>query len=213
LIQRIIKVGAPAMLEQLVMRFGMVTYTRVVSGLGTMVYAAHQIGMNIVGLSFTPGMGFGMAATSLVGRSLGRKRPDWAETYGWQTRRIGTMVATFMGFVFFFGGGYLAALYTDDPDVIKNAATALKIIALVQPLQSTQFILAGALRGAGDTRWPLISTLVGVVFVRVALATLFVKVLNWGLMGAWLAMAIDQCTRSMFIYFRYRSGHWKTARV
>ncbi len=213
LIQRIIKVGAPAMLEQLVMRFGMVTYTRVVSGLGTMVYAAHQIGMNIVGLSFTPGMGFGMAATSLVGRSLGRKRPDWAETYGWQTRRIGTMVATFMGFVFFFGGGYLAALYTDDPDVIKNAATALKIIALVQPLQSTQFILAGALRGAGDTRWPLISTLVGVVFVRVALATLFVNVLDWNLPGAWLAMAIDQCTRSMFIYFRYRSGHWKTARV
>ncbi|HHW98303.1 MAG TPA: MATE family efflux transporter, partial [Firmicutes bacterium] len=96
---------------------------------------------------------------------------------------------------------------------IKNAATVLKIIALVQPLQSTQFILAGALRGAGDTRWPLISTLVGVVFVRVALATLFVNVFNLGLIGAWLATAIDQCTRSGFIYFRYRSGHWKATKV
>lgn len=213
LIQRIVKVGAPAMLEQVIMRFGMIVYARIVADLGTMVYAAHQIGMNIMGLSFTPGMGFGMAATSLVGRSLGRKRPDWAETYGWQTRRIGNMVAAFMGVVFFFGGGFLASLYTDDPLVIKNAANALKIIALVQTLQSTQFILAGALRGAGDTRWPLISTLVGVVFVRVALATWFVKGLGWGLLGAWLATAIDQCTRSTFIYIRYKSGRWKAVKV
>lgn len=213
LMQRIAKIGAPAMLEQVIMRFGMLTYTRVVSGLGTMVYAAHQIGMNIMGLSFSPGMGFGMAATSLVGRSLGAKRPDWAETYGWQTRRVGNMVAAFMGVVFFFGGGILASLYTDDPEVIRNAANVLKIIALVQTLQSTQFILAGALRGAGDTRWPLISTLVGIIFVRVALANLFVKVFLWGLTGAWLATAIDQCTRSAFIYFRYRSGRWKATKV
>ncbi len=213
LIKRVVRVGSPAMLEQVIMRFGMITYVRVVSGLGTIVYAAHQIGMNILGLSFSPGMGFSMAATSLVGRSLGRKRPDWAETYGWQTRRVGNMVAAFMGIVFFFGGGFLASLYTDDPEVIKNAATVLKIIALVQPLQSTQFILAGALRGAGDTRWPLISTLVGVVFVRVALAKLFVNVLDLSLFGAWLATAIDQCTRSGFIYFRYRSGHWKATKV
>lgn len=213
LIKRIVNIGTPAMLEQVIMRFAMVTFTRVVSGLGTMVFAAHQIGMNIVGLSFTPGMGFGMAATSLVGRSLGRKRPDWAEIYGWQTRRVGMMVASVMGVLFFFGGGFLASLYTDDPQVIANAAIALKIIALVQPLQSTQFILAGALRGAGDTRWPLISTFVGTVGVRIALSFLFVTVLGWGLVGAWLAMAIDQCTRSTFIYFRYRSGLWKATKV
>ena len=213
LMQRVVRVGLPAMLEQLIMRFGMMTYTRVVSGLGTSVYAAHQIGMNIVGLSFSPGLGFGMTATSLVGRSLGRKRPDWAETYGWQTRRMGMMVASAMGIVFFFGGGLLARLYTDDVAVIANTVIALRIIAFVQPLQSTQFILAGALRGAGDTRWPLISTLVGTVVVRVALAMLFVNRLGWGLPGAWLAMAIDQATRSAFIYWRYKSGHWKAIKV
>lgn len=213
LMKRIINVGSPAMVEQLVMRFGMITYTKIVSGLGTMVFAAHQIGMNIMGLSFTPGMGFGMAATSLVGRSLGRKRPDWAETYGWETRRMGNIVAAVMGVLFFFGGGFLASLYTDDPLVIANAAGALKIIAIVQTLQSTQFILAGALRGAGDTRWPLISTIVGIVVIRTSLATLFVKSFNWGLKGAWFANAIDQSARSAFIYFRYKSGLWKTTKV
>ncbi|MGI6344576.1 MAG: MATE family efflux transporter [Bacillota bacterium] len=201
------------MIEQVVMRFAMMTFTRVVSGLGTTIYAAHQIGINITGLSFSPGMGFGMAATSLVGRSLGAKRPDRAEMYGWQTRRIGMFVASAMGLLFFFGGGLLASLYSDEAPVIADAARVLRIIALVQPLQSTQFILAGALRGAGDTRWPLIATFVGTVGVRVSLALLFVNVFGWGLLGAWLAMAIDQTTRSAFIYFRYRSGRWKTVKV
>lgn len=213
LIQRIVRVGLPAMLEQVVLRFGVITYTRIVSGLGTMIYAAHQIGMNIVGLSFTPGQGFSMAATSLVGRSLGSRRPDRAERYGWETRYVGMHVAGAMGLIFFFGGGMIARLYTDDPTVVNMAATCLKIIAIVQLAQSSQFILAGALRGAGDTKWPLISTMMGVVGVRVALATLFVRVLNMGLNGAWYAMAIDQFCRSLFIYFRYRSGRWKELRV
>ncbi|HAZ22829.1 MAG TPA: MATE family efflux transporter [Firmicutes bacterium] len=213
LIKRIAKIGSPAMAEQLMMRLGIITFTKVVAGLGTTIYAAHQIGINIVGLSFTPGMGFGMAASSLVGRSLGAKRPDWAELYGWQTRRVGMYVAAFMGLVFFFGGEYLAALYTTDPIVIKNAALTLKIIAFVQTFQSSQFILAGALRGAGDTRWPLISTIVGVVGVRALLSILFVNGFGWGLTGAWVAMALDQLTRSGFIYFRYKSGRWKTTKV
>lgn len=213
LIKRMTVIGAPAMLEQVVMRFGMIAFTVVVAGLGTNIYAAHQIAISIVGLSFTPGMGFGMAATSLVGRSLGQKRPDWAELYGWQTRRIGTTVSGFMAIMFFCFGRQLAALYTSNPEVIKNAAIALKIIALVQTLQSSQFILAGALRGAGDTRWPLIATMAGVVGVRVVLGFLFVNMLGWGLPGAWIAMACDQSTRSAFIYFRYRSGHWKTTKV
>lgn len=213
MIRRITRIGLPAMMEQVILRIGIIQFTRVVSGLGMDIFAAHQIGINVVGLSFTPGTGFGMAASSLVGRSLGGKRHDWAEIYGWQTRRAGMVVAGCMAVVFFFGGRLLAGLYTNDPSVIDNAAMALRIIALIQTLQSSQLILAGALRGAGDTRWPLISTMVGVVGVRVILAMLFVNVLGWGLLGAWVAMAFDQCTRSAFIYFRYKSGRWKTVCV
>lgn len=213
LIKRIFTIGLPAMLEQLVMRFGNIAFTIVVAGLGTLTFAAHQIAMNIVSLSFTPGQGFGMAATSLVGRSLGNRRPDHAELYGWETRRIGMFVAGTMAVIFFVFGNYVAALYTHDPIVIHQAAISLKIIALVQLFQSSQFILAGALRGAGDTRWPLISTFIGVAGVRVVLALFFVNVLHLGLVGAWCAMALDQTTRSMVIYFRYKSNHWKNARV
>ncbi len=213
LIKRIVNVGIPAMGEQLVMRFGNILFTKTVAGLGTVTYAAHQVANNIMNLSFTPGQGFSQAATSLVGRSLGQKRPEWAETYGWQTRYVGTIVAGTMAAGFFFFGPAIASLYTNDPTVIAQAALALKVIAVVQFSQSTQVILAGALRGAGDTRWPLISTMIGVAGVRVVLAMLFINVFHFGLIGAWLAMAIDQMTRSVVIVLRYRTGRWKTQRV
>jgi putative MATE family efflux protein len=213
LISRVVRVGFPSMLEQLLMRFGNIVFTKTVSGLGMATYAAHQIGMNIQSLSFTPGHGFGMAATSLVGRSLGEKRPDKAEKYGWQTRRIGQYVAVTMGLLFFFGGRQIASLYTDDPAVIGTAALVLKVSAFIQPFQSSQFILAGALRGAGDTRWPLISTFVGVAGIRALLAVLFVNVLRLGVVGAWYALLLDQFTRSLVVYYRYNSKRWQKAQV
>ncbi len=118
-----------------------------------------------------------------------------------------------MGLIFFFFGRQIATLYTDDPEVINIVGLVLKVAAFVQPFQSTQFILAGALRGAGDTRWPLISTFIGVAGIRVVLALLFVNVLELGVIGAWYALLVDQFTRSLVIYFRYNSKHWQKARV
>ena len=213
LIQRISKIGSNAAIEQLVMRGGQIAFARVVAGLGTTTFAAHQIALNVLSLSFMPGQAFGMSATTLVGQSLGAKDPTLAERCGYEARRLGMIVASFMGLVFFFGGGWIASLYTSDPEVIKYSALALKIIALVQPAQSTQFILAGGLRGAGDTRWPMYSTIMGVWVGRVLLSILFVTYMGFGLVGAWAAMAIDQLGRSMFISYRFKTGHWKKIKV
>lgn len=213
LVKRILKIGFPAALEQFVMRGGMLTFVRIVASLGTVTYAAHQIALNILGLSFMPGMAFGMAATTLVGQNLGAQRPDWAERSGYETRHLGIILASFMGAVFFFFGPWIIRLYTSDPEVIRLGSIALKIIGLIQPAQSSQFVLAGGLRGAGDTRWPLYATAAGVWGVRITLAYFLVLHLGLGLTGAWLAMAVDQFTRSLFIGYRYKSGKWKAVKV
>jgi putative MATE family efflux protein len=213
LVGRIVKVGIPAAIEQLVMRSGQVVFVRVVASLGFVTMAAHQIALNIMSLSFMPGQGFGMAASTLIGMNLGAKQPDVAEKCGMETRRLGMTVATVLGVFFFIFGNRIVAMYNSNPAVIAQGALALKIIGLVQPAQVTQFILAGGLRGAGDTKWPLYSTAIGIWGVRVLLAYIFVIHLKWGLIGAWSAMALDQFTRSLFITMRFRSGRWKTARV
>lgn len=212
-IRRIFNIGLNSAIEQFILRGGQVTFARVVSGLGTAVFASHQIGLNILSLSFMPGQAFGIAATTLVGQSLGAKDPELAAKCGSEARRLGMYVGTFMALLFFLFGRQIAGLYTDNVEVIARTALVLRVYAFLQPAQSTQFILAGALRGAGDTRWPLYSTALGIWGGRVAFSWLFINIFGLGLLGAWLAMALDQLGRSIFISVRFKSGKWKAIRV
>ncbi|MCR4401285.1 MAG: MATE family efflux transporter [Firmicutes bacterium] len=212
LIRRIVRIGIPAAIEQIILRGGQLAYLRIVAGFGTAVVASHQIAMNILGLSFMPGQAFAVAATTLVGQGLGARRPDLAERGALETRRIGMIVSGFMAFVFILFGRYIAMLYSNDPIVVAKTAIVLRIIGLVQPAQSTQFILAGGLRGAGDTKWPLYSTAVGIWGFRVALGYVLAVISRMELVGAWIAMAIDQVVRSAIITFRFRGGRWKLAK-
>lgn len=87
------------------------------------------------------------------------------------------------------------------------------MIAVIQPFQSSQLILTGALRGAGDTLWTMISTFFGVLVVRVTLGFIFVNLLQWGIAGAWMAVLIDQLMRWVIIYLRFRSGRWRSITI
>ena len=207
------KIGLPSALEQLALRSGMILFIQIVSGLGTVVFAAHNIGMNILTLSFTLGQAFGIAASSLVGRALGAGDANLAEKYASRTGKIGSMCGAILGLVFFFGAEYIVSFYSSDPEIIRNAAIAIRVAAITQPFQSHQLIVAGSLRGAGDTIFPLISTFLGILIIRVAAATFFVQVLGLGILGAWLAVMLDQIIRWFLIAMRFQSGKWKRMKL
>jgi putative MATE family efflux protein len=213
LVRRIIRVGLPAAGEQAVMRGGVVLFLRVVAGLGTVTFAAHQIALNVWSLSYTPGSAFSIAATTLVGQHLGARRPDLAERAGQATNRIAAVLAVATGIFFVLGRRWIFGLYSGDAQVASEGEIAMIILGLIQPLQSIQFAYAGGLRGAGDTRFPLLSTFLGVWPFRLGLGYLLVDGLGLGLLGAWLAIAADQTCRSLLILWRWRSGRWKLARV
>lgn len=208
IMRRIFKVGFPAAIEQVVMRSGQMTFARIISSFGTVTYAAHQVAINVEGFSFTPGQAFQIATTSLVGQSLGAKKPKRAIRTGWEAVKIGIAIAVGVGLVYFFFGKYVVLLYTDDLEVTQLATGALRIIAIAQPFMLTNFILSGGLRGAGDTKWTLYITMAGVWGVRVVLAYLLAIRMNMGLFGAWIAMAMDMATRAVLIFLRFRAGHW-----
>lgn len=197
------------MLEQVALRGGILIFTKLVTGLGTLAYATHQICLNILSLSFTPGQAFGIAASTLSGRSLGAEEPDLAEDYIHKCSRIGALIASLMGVTFFFFGSVIAGFYTNSQEVVDQSANILRLVAIIQPFQSSQLIIAGGLRGAGDTVWTLIATFIGVLGIRVAFAWYFVKVLGLGLMGAWMAIFIDQFIRWIIISLRFRTNRWK----
>lgn len=209
IIYNLTKIGIPASLEQIAMRVGILVFSKIIASLGTVAYATHQIAINILSLSFTPGQSFGIAASTMSGRSLGAEDPDLAERYIKECSKVGSFISFTMGIIFFFFGGHIAGLYTSNQEVIKEAAGVLRLIAFIQPFQSSQLILAGGLRGAGDTVWTLISTFIGILLIRVILAYYFVIVLEVGLIGAWLAILIDQFMRWIMINLRFRTDKWK----
>lgn len=207
---KIVDIGIPAMIEQLVMRAGMIIYSKTVASLGTVAFATHQVCMNIQALSFMNGQAFAVSATSLMGQSLGKKRPDMAQAYTQRTRMMGMSVSLFLAFVFFFFGRNIVALYSGgDMAIVEAGAVIMMMVAFMQPFQSSQFILAGALRGAGDTRMTAVITFITVLLVRPGLAILFTKVMDFGLNGAWYAMVIDQILRSVLVIARFNTGRWK----
>ncbi|MEW6398238.1 MAG: MATE family efflux transporter [Bacillota bacterium] len=213
LLRRILNVGIPSAAEQLAMSLGILMFVRVVTSLGMTTYAAHQIAVNLTNLTFPISMGFAISATALVGQSLGARRLRLAERYAYAARVLAFGLVTALSLVFALFSLSLARMYTTDGQVTVLASSALRIAAISQPGLALYMVLAGALRGAGDTRWPLYMTLVGIWVVRLSLGYLGVMVLPLGLYGVWGAIACDQWARAVLVSSRFRSRRWQTIRV
>lgn len=211
-LSNMVNIGLPAMIEQLLMRIGVIIFNKTIASLGTSAYATHQVCMNILALTFMTGQAFAVSATTLVGQSLGRRRPDMAEAYCSKTRRIGFISAIAFTIIFIFFGENIVALYNSDPSIITTGGKIMFFVAFLQPLQTSQFIIAGGLRGAGDTRATAIITFITVLLMRPTLAILFVNA-GMGLYGAWLAFVMDQMVRSFLVLTRYQSGRWKLIQI
>ncbi|MBR4692637.1 MAG: MATE family efflux transporter [Oscillospiraceae bacterium] len=213
IISGIVKVGIPSMIEQLFMRVGMIIFTRTVTSLGSVQFATHMICMNIQSMSFMIGQGFAVSSTSLVGQSLGKKRPDMAEHYSRRCRNFGLAAAVLIGLLFFLFRRTLVGFYNKDAELLALGSYIMIYVAVLQPFQANQFILGGSLRGAGDTRFTAIVMLITIVGIRTALAYLLVTLLHMELTGAWIAVAADQIARSLIIMARYNTGKWKKIKL
>ena len=211
-LENMLGIGFPAMVEQLLMRAGMIIFAKTVATLGTTAYATHQVCMNIQALSFMTGQAFAVSATTLMGQSLGKRRTDMAQAYCSRTRTVGFTFSLVLAAVFVFFGGTIVGFYNSDPEIIRMGGRIMLIVAFLQPFQSSQFIIAGGLRGAGDTRTTAIITFITVLLVRPITAIVLVS-LGMGLYGAWFAMAADQVLRSALVLARYQSGKWKNIKL
>ncbi len=213
ILARILDIGIPASIEQLVRNSSMILFSFLVAGLGTVAMAANEIAMNIQSMSMMPGFGFGLAATTLVGQQVGARRFALAENYGRQTTLMALVLMMSLGMLMFLFPTFFVRLYTTDAGVIPEAAGVLRILGLVQPLFCINLVLAGALRGAGDTRYVMYATAIGNWGVRVVLALVLGYYFGIGLVGFWLAIAADLTVRAGLIGARYQGGAWKRSLV
>ena len=213
-----LKIGGNAMVEQVAMRIGFFAYAAIVASLGTQAVAAHQVGMQFLSLSFTFGDGLAVAATSLVGQMLGQKRPDLATIYGKCAQRIALCSAFVLATIISLFRTPLVGIFLDgsipaNTESIAMAVNVLVIIGLFQPVQMSNVVISGCLRGAGDNLHVALIMVLCVVLVRPGLSLLAVHGLHLGLLGAWSASLIDMSLRLVLMYKRFSSGKWQLKKV
>ncbi len=212
-VKRILRVGTTTATEQAIMQIGFILFARSVAGLGATIFAAHQIGLNINGLSWVPAQGFGVAATTLVGQSMGAGEPKKARAYATVVLRMALIASAAVGLLFALGSHLIAQWYINDVAVAMLAAGVLRIMALGMPGIAIQQTIGATLRGAGDSMFPLVASILGIWVFRVLVAPLFIYTFGWGLTGAWLSIVLDQTTRASVVYARFAGGKWMHKRT
>ena len=212
-IKSLLNVGSSAFTEQIFFRIGFLLFAITVASLGTTAYATHQIGMNMMSLSFSFADGFSVASVALIGRSLGQQRRDLAKLYAGMCQRMGFVCAFLMSMVFLFFGRNLFALFTSEPEILELGTMIMRILCFVIYMQITQVIFFGCLRGAGDTKFTAFASMISVAIIRPGLSWLLCNPLGLGLLGVWLGLVGDQMTRFLLGFFRVRQGNWLKIRL
>jgi putative MATE family efflux protein len=211
--RRILNIGLPSGLEQFLLYAAQVGFAVVIARLGTAAFAAYEVSINVTSMSFMPGFGFSLAATTLVGQYLGARDRQSAERSGYTAffLALATMLAICLLLLVF--ARPITAAFISDPEVIDLGSSSVRVAALTQPPLAAAMVFAGALRGAGDTRGVLLAMGSCIWVLRLPLGILLTLPLGWGLNGAWAAMGVDFTVRGVWLWLRYRRGRWKDIEV
>ena len=212
LMRRALKVGIPASFERTLTFGSFMLFTVIIAHYGTEVLAGYQIGLRIEGLAFMPGIGFTIAAMALMGQGLGAKKPLQAREDVLLVLKYTIGFMFFLSFFMVFMPEKIVWLFTDDTQTIKEASLYLRIVGLSQIPLAFNFVLSGALRGAGDTKRTLKISLVSLWFVRIIPAFL----LSWyfeNIIVVYFAMISDTLVKAVWLWKTFDKGEWMKVKV
>ncbi len=207
-VRQLVHIGYPAGVEQFVFQAGFVVFLWIVGYYGTEAFAAYGIGVQILSISFVVGFGFSISGATLVGQHLGAKDPQEAERQGWRATGMAIASMVMLSLVIVFFAKEIAMFLIKDELVVEHTIVFIYIMALAQPLMAIDFTLGGCLRGAGDTRYPLVTTMAGLIGARVGLAALFTY-LELSVDWIFAALIGDYMVKSVMLARRFKSGKWK----
>jgi putative MATE family efflux protein len=228
LLARLLRISLPAAAESLAMVAGQMVFLSVVNRLGDAARGAHGIALGWESLAEMFGMAFGVAASVLVGQNLGAGRPAEARRSGLVAYAFGAALMSLAGAVFHGFARPLFEVYCPRPEqapVVAAGVPVLRLVAFAMPALAACHVFSSGLRGAGDTRGPLVVTALGFFAVRLPLTYLACEPavvlpggvtlpgLGLGLYGCWIAMQVDLWVRGGLLAWRFIAGRWTATRV
>ncbi len=203
-------IGIPASIESLVFNGGKLITQIYIVGMGTVAMASNSISGSIGGMINIPGNALCIAATTLVGQYMGKGDGDEAEKCLSYIIKLSTVFLMLLGITSIPLAGFLPSLYNNNPDIIELCRKLIIMNAVCIPLWSISFIVPSGLKGAGDAKYTLITSLIGMWVFRITLGYFLGIPLGMGLVGVWLGMFIDWGVRGVLYLLRFKHGRWKS---
>nr|NNM89715.1 MATE family efflux transporter [Bacilli bacterium] len=196
--------AVPAALERLSMRLGQVVYFGLIVRMGVDIYATHTIAGSLTAFSSTIGNGFAVATTAMIGQAIGAKNTQQASAYRryayWEAAILMTLVAILL----YVSSAWLGHFFTPHKDVIQLLGIILLIDVFSQPFLASVLIDTAAIQATGNSRYPMITTMIGIWGVRTFGVYLFAWQLHFGLPAVWVCIGLDNALRTL-LYARYRN--------
>lgn len=208
IIQQAARLAFPTAVERVTISSGQIVMTALITSAGTAALSANQLANTGESLCYLPMFGFATAGTTLVSQALGAKREEQAIRYGTGCVKLAVLSITLLSIGMFLFAPQIMGVFTRDEQVIAMGATVLRIEAFAEPFQAIGTVLAGVLRGAGDTKWPFYVSLIGMWGVRVSVALILLHGFDLGLNAVWIAMAMDWVARASISMVRFYRKKW-----
>ena len=203
------RIACPAMLEFGIRRTSLFFFMKMVTSLGTVVLAAHQLALRVESFSFMMGIGFGIASNTLVGQSLGAKRVDLADESIKKISYYAIGIMSLLAFFFASKPGLVFSIFKPETEVKLFAMLAILVAAFEQIPLAFLIVIAGGLNGAGDTKTPMIISFIGSIPVRLSLAYLFAFRMGYGFAGIWFAAVCDWFIEAILAVIAFYKGKWR----
>ena len=200
-------------LENIAARIGFLATAMVAARLGTVVFAAHNIGMQLLALGFSFADGMQVAAVALSGEALGAGQKETARRYGTICQRIGLAISLLLSVALLFGGRWYFSLFSDNPDVLSIGENICRYMMVIVLLQISQIIFSGCLRAAGDVRYVLMAATVSIAIIRTGVTVALVYLFDLGLDGVWIGILADQMSRFILVATRFHQGKWVDMKI
>lgn len=213
LLRPIFSIGIPASMESIFFNGGKLITQVFIVNAGTSAIAANTIANSITNLLNVPGNSLSTAATALVGRYMGKEDTDEAEKCLDYILKLSTASLALVAILCQPFAGALSSFYTSDKTVISLSTILLRYNGLFMPVWSLAFVLPAGLKGAGDAKYTMVTSMIGMWLFRITVGYILGVTLHFGVIGVWFGMFIDWVVRGILYFVRFKKGKWKEFRV
>ncbi|MDF2587891.1 MAG: mdtK 3 [Anaerocolumna sp.] len=210
IIFKILKIGIPGGVSSLSYSLSQVVSTGVIATLGATAVTSKIYLENIFFYVYVLGLALGQATSIMISRLAGSHEFDHAYRLNKQNLKITILCNVLLSISIYLLGGYIIRLFTSNPEIIRIARTIMLIDLFVEIGRGFNHIEANSLRGAGDVVFPMLISIISCWSISILFSYILGVKLGLGLLGCWIAFAMDECFRGTLFFLRWRSRKWTT---